>query len=145
LSPSNPVVAGSYPLPTRQGLGGTVVQVKVGAATQTCIMYFTSATQVSGIVPSATPVATGTLTISYHGSSVAAPIQAAVHTEQRGHRSGPRSPILSMLPINGHGAQGVAGVGFQIAGVVDNRFTATGLDAGLFTVFTSTGPGVKVQ
>jgi hypothetical protein len=77
-------------------------------------MYYTSATQVSGIVPSATPVRTG-------------------------------SPILSTLPINGHGAQGVAGVGFQIAGVVDNRFTATGLDGGLFTVFTSTGPVVKVQ
>jgi uncharacterized protein (TIGR03437 family) len=75
LGPSTLVVAGSYPLPTTQGLGGTNVQVKVGAVTQTCIIYYTSATQVSGIIPSATPVGTGTLTISYQGSSVSAPIQ----------------------------------------------------------------------
>ena len=75
LGPAALVVAGSYPLPTTQGLGGTSVQVKVGTVTQTCIMYYTSATQVSGIVPSATPVGTGTLTISYQGSSVSASIQ----------------------------------------------------------------------
>jgi hypothetical protein len=33
LGPSTLVVAGSYPLPTTQGQGGTTVQVKVGAAT----------------------------------------------------------------------------------------------------------------
>lgn len=55
------------------------------------------------------------------------------------------SAIMSMLPVNGYGAQGVAGVGFQIAGVADNRFSAPGLDAGVFTVFTSTGPVLKVQ
>jgi hypothetical protein len=37
----------------------------------------------------------------------------------------------------------VTGVGFQIAGVVDNRFAAAGLDAGLFTVFTSTGACIE--
>jgi hypothetical protein len=55
------------------------------------------------------------------------------------------SSILSMLPTNGYGALAVPGAGFQIAGVVDNRFTATGIDAGQFSVFTSTGPVVKVQ
>jgi uncharacterized protein (TIGR03437 family) len=75
LGPSTLLVAPSYPLPTTQGLGGTVVQVKVGAVTQTCIMYYTSATQVSGIVPSATPVGSGTLTISYQGGSASATIQ----------------------------------------------------------------------
>jgi uncharacterized protein (TIGR03437 family) len=56
--------------------------------------------------------------------------------------------ILGLMPANGFGAFGVPGVAMQIAGVVDNRFTvsgAPGLDAGVFTVFTSTGAVVKVQ
>jgi uncharacterized protein (TIGR03437 family) len=53
--------------------------------------------------------------------------------------------IVSLIPTNGYGAFGVPGVGMQIAGVVDNRFTVTGLDAGVFTTFTSTGAVVKVQ
>jgi len=43
LGPAALVVAPSYPLPTTAGLGGTVVQVKVGSVTSTCIMYYTSA------------------------------------------------------------------------------------------------------
>jgi hypothetical protein len=53
--------------------------------------------------------------------------------------------ILGLLPPNGFGDVGVAGVGLQIAGVVDNRFTATGLDAGVLTLFTSYGVVAKVQ
>lgn len=56
--------------------------------------------------------------------------------------------ILSLIPANGFGSFGVAGVAMQIAGIVDNRFTVTGspgLDAGVFTTFTSTGAVVKVQ
>ena len=56
--------------------------------------------------------------------------------------------ILSLIPANGFGAFGVSGVAMQIAGVVANRFTVTGspgLDAGVFTAFTSTGAVVKVQ
>jgi uncharacterized protein (TIGR03437 family) len=75
LGPSTLVVAASYPLPTTQGLGGTTVQVKVGTVTQTCIMYYTSSTQVSAIVPSATPIGTGTLTVSYQGALASATIQ----------------------------------------------------------------------
>jgi hypothetical protein len=58
------------------------------------------------------------------------------------------SAILSLLPTNGFGDVGVVGVGLQIAGVVDNRFTVAGnpgLDAGVFTVFTSNGVVAKVQ
>jgi hypothetical protein len=58
------------------------------------------------------------------------------------------SAILSLLPTNGYGDVGVQGVGLQIAGVVDNRFTVTGspgLDAGVLTVFTSNGLVAKVQ
>jgi uncharacterized protein (TIGR03437 family) len=75
LGPTNLIVAPSYPLPTTQGLGGTTVQVTVGAVTQTCILYYSSATQVSAIVPSATPVGNGTLTVSYQGASASVAIQ----------------------------------------------------------------------
>lgn len=56
--------------------------------------------------------------------------------------------ILSLLPTNGFGATGVSGVGLQIAGVVDERFTVAGspgLDAGVLTLFTSNGVVAKVQ
>jgi hypothetical protein len=56
--------------------------------------------------------------------------------------------ILSLLPTNGYGVTGDLGVGLEIAGIVDNRFTVAGtpgLDAGLFTVFSSFGLVAKVQ
>ena len=65
----------SYPLPTTQGLGGTSIQVTVGGVTENCIMIYTVATQVAAILPSATPVGTGTLTLSYQGAKNAIAIQ----------------------------------------------------------------------
>jgi uncharacterized protein (TIGR03437 family) len=65
----------SYPLPTSQGLAGTTMQVKVGTVTQNCIMVYTVASQVAGILPSATPVGSGTLTVSYQGASASIAIQ----------------------------------------------------------------------
>lgn len=69
----------TYPLPTTQGLDGTTVQVTVGAVAVTCIMIYTVSTQVAAILPSATPVGTGTLTLSYQGgkSSIAIQVLAA--------------------------------------------------------------------
>jgi uncharacterized protein (TIGR03437 family) len=61
--------AQSYPLPTTQGLAGTVIKVTVNGTTETCIMVYTSATQAAAILPSATPVGTGTLTLAYQGGS----------------------------------------------------------------------------
>lgn len=52
--------------------------------------------------------------------------------------------IMSLLPSNGFGDIGVTGAGLQIAGVVDNRFTLPGLDAGVLTLFTSYGVVAKV-
>jgi uncharacterized protein (TIGR03437 family) len=62
-----------YPLPTT--LGGTTVQVKVGAATENCIMVYTLSTQVAALLPSATPVGSGTLTVSYEGATASVAIQ----------------------------------------------------------------------
>ena len=65
----------SYPLPTTQGLGGTTVKVTVGSGTQACIMVYTSDGQVAAILPSATPVGNGTLSVSYQGATATIAIQ----------------------------------------------------------------------
>jgi uncharacterized protein (TIGR03437 family) len=79
LGPSTLQQVQSYPLPTTAGLAGTTIQVKVGSVTETCIMVYTFATQVAAILPSATPVGSGTLTLSYQGgtSSFAITVLAA--------------------------------------------------------------------
>ena len=75
LGPATLQQAESYPLPTTQGLGGTSMQVTVAGVTKTCIMIYTSATQVAAILPSATPIGTGTLTLFYQGGSGSTTIQ----------------------------------------------------------------------
>jgi len=65
----------SYPLPTTQGLGGTSIQATVGSVTVNCPMIYTVASQVAAILPSATPVGTGTLTLSYQGAKGSIAIQ----------------------------------------------------------------------
>jgi uncharacterized protein (TIGR03437 family) len=73
LGPASVVIATSFPLQTT--LGGTSVSVTVGGQTVKCIMYYTLATQVAAILPSATPVGTGTITVTYNGTaSATAPI-----------------------------------------------------------------------
>jgi uncharacterized protein (TIGR03437 family) len=68
MGPGTLVQVTSYHLPTSQGLAGTTVQVTVGGVTNYCIMVYTFATQVAAILPSSTPVGTGTLTLSYQGA-----------------------------------------------------------------------------
>jgi uncharacterized protein (TIGR03437 family) len=75
LGPSTLLKAPLFPLPTTQGLGGTTVTVTVGSVNVTCIMIYTFATQVAGVLPSATPVGTGTLTVHYQGASASIAIQ----------------------------------------------------------------------
>ncbi|MGP0071421.1 MAG: hypothetical protein ACLPWF_05755 [Bryobacteraceae bacterium] len=75
LGPSTLQQVESYPLPTTQGLGGTSIQVTVGSATETCPMIYTSAGQVAAILPSATPVGTGTLALTFQGVTSSTSIQ----------------------------------------------------------------------
>lgn len=75
LGPATLQQAQSYPLPTTQGLAGTTIQVTVAGVTETCIMVYTVASQVAAILPSATPVGTGTLTLSYQGATGSIAIQ----------------------------------------------------------------------
>ena len=73
MGPASIVVASTFPLKT--DMAGTSIKVTVGATTVSAIMYYTLATQVAAILPSSTPVGTGTLTVTYNGqTSAPAPI-----------------------------------------------------------------------
>ena len=76
LGPANVVVASAFPLPL--SIGGTSIQVTVGGTTVAAIMYYSLAGQVAAILPSRTPVGTGTLIVTYNGlASVMAQIVVA--------------------------------------------------------------------
>jgi len=64
LGPANAVVATVFPLTT--SIGGTSVQVTVGGTTLDAIMYYSLAGQIAAILPSRTPVGTGTLIVTYN-------------------------------------------------------------------------------
>jgi len=56
------------------------------------------------------------------------------------------SAILNLLPTNGYGSEGVPGVNIQIAGVPLVTFSGTsGIDAGLFSAFITSGAVVGIQ
>ncbi len=75
------VQVSSFPLPTTQGLAGTSVQVSVNGTSLPAIMLYTLATQVAAVLPSDTPVGTGTLTVTYNGqTSAPAPITVVKST-----------------------------------------------------------------
>jgi uncharacterized protein (TIGR03437 family) len=72
---STPVLQSSVPgLP--QTLNQTSVAVTVNGVTTTPALYYTSATAVAAVLPSATPLGNGTVTVTYNGqTSAPAPIQ----------------------------------------------------------------------
>jgi uncharacterized protein (TIGR03437 family) len=60
---------------TSTTLAGTSVSVTVKGATVAALMYYSSAGQIAGLLPSSTPVGTGTVTVTYNGAtSAAAPV-----------------------------------------------------------------------
>ena len=60
---------------TSTRLLGTSVNITVKGTTVGMLMYYTSATQVAGLLPSNTPLGPGTVTVTYNGAtSAAAPI-----------------------------------------------------------------------
>ncbi|MCC6587490.1 MAG: hypothetical protein IT168_12410 [Bryobacterales bacterium] len=54
-----------------KNLGGVSIKVTVAATTTEAIPYYVSATQIAAILPSATPVGNGTLTVTYNGQTSA--------------------------------------------------------------------------
>ncbi|HKE22138.1 MAG TPA: hypothetical protein VKB88_07085 [Bryobacteraceae bacterium] len=70
LGPANISVASSPFQSTT--LSGTSVSVTVGGTTVNALMYYTSATQVAGLLPSNTPTGSGTWTVTYNSQASAA-------------------------------------------------------------------------
>ena len=59
----------SYPVPKQ--LAGTSVKVTIGGTATDALMVYTSAGQVAAILPSSTPVGTGTVTVTYNSQTSA--------------------------------------------------------------------------
>jgi uncharacterized protein (TIGR03437 family) len=73
MGPSTIAYATSLPLPMT--LSGTSISVSVNGTTEQCYMFYTLAGQLAAILPSTTPAGTGTITVTYNGStSPTAPI-----------------------------------------------------------------------
>ena len=71
---SDPLQQATFPLPTTAGLNGVTVQASVGGATVDCIMVYVSSTEVGAILPSATPLGSGTVTLNNNGVTASGPI-----------------------------------------------------------------------
>lgn len=67
LGPAGLLQAPSIPLTTE--LGGTSITVTVGGASVSPFLLFTSSGQLAAILPSDTPVGTGTLTVTFNGQT----------------------------------------------------------------------------
>ena len=73
-------LAGVSGFPLSPTLAGTSISATVGGTTVACIMLYTSATQAAALLPSNTPVGTGTMVASYNGvKSAALNITVAAH------------------------------------------------------------------
>jgi len=67
---------GLQSVPLRATLEGVSAAVTVGGVTRAVILYYVTPTQVAGILPSTTPVGTGTITVTNNGrTSATAPIR----------------------------------------------------------------------
>jgi uncharacterized protein (TIGR03437 family) len=74
--PGDPVLQSSAAPGLSTTLNGASITVVVGGVTTHPALYYTSPTQLAAVLPAATPVGTGTLTVNYRGTnSTPAPIQ----------------------------------------------------------------------
>lgn len=73
IGPTNLTQAPGFPLPTQ--LAGTSVQVTVAGTTTDALLFFVAPNQLVGLLPSRTPVGTGTVAVTVNGNrSPAVPI-----------------------------------------------------------------------
>src|SRR5438105_15012762 len=72
----------SFPLPTvLPASTGTSIDVTVNGTTVHALMIYTSPTQIAAVLPSNTPVGTGTITVNYNGqASASAPITVVANS-----------------------------------------------------------------
>jgi uncharacterized protein (TIGR03437 family) len=106
---SQPVLQSSAApgLPTT--LNQTSLSVTVNGVTTTPALYYASSTAVAAVLPSTTPVGTGTVTVSYNGQSSQAPIQVV-----------PSAVGLDTLYGTGAGTGVVTDVKFNVLGLTSS-------------------------
>src|ERR1700726_908766 len=63
----DPLQQASFPLPTTDGLAGVTVQANIGGTALDCILVYVSNAEVGAILPSSTPLGTGTVTLNNNG------------------------------------------------------------------------------
>ena len=73
LGPASLVTAPALPLTNT--LSGTSIKVTVAGTTVDCPMLYTLRSQVAAVLPSTTPLGSGTLTVTYNGASGSTPIK----------------------------------------------------------------------
>jgi uncharacterized protein (TIGR03437 family) len=79
-APGSPAVLQNPANPLPQTLNGSTVSVTVNGTTVQPAFYYALPTQLGLVLPSSTPVGTGTITVSYGGQiSAAAPIKVVAH------------------------------------------------------------------
>jgi uncharacterized protein (TIGR03437 family) len=106
---SQPVLQSSAApgLPTT--LNQTSLSVTVNGVTTTPALYYASATALAAVLPSTTPVGTGTVTVSYNGQNSQAPIQVV-----------PSAVGLDTLYGTGAGTGVVTDVKFNVLGLTNS-------------------------
>jgi uncharacterized protein (TIGR03437 family) len=76
LGPAALSVAVSQDIFQKISLSGTSASITVNGTTVAALMYYTSGSQISGLLPSNTPTGIGTMTVTYNGTvGLAAPIE----------------------------------------------------------------------
>jgi uncharacterized protein (TIGR03437 family) len=74
VGPDTAQQAGGFPLPAADGLAGVSVKVTVGDTSVDAIMVYVSTGEVIAILPSGTPLGSGTVTVNNNGDTASAPI-----------------------------------------------------------------------
>lgn len=127
IGPATLTQAQGFPLPS--ALASTSVQVTVSGTTTNVLLFFVASGQIAGLLPSRTPVGTGTLTVTLSGQrSAPSPITVVA-----------RSVGILSLAQNGQGAA-VMQVGSGSGEVVYNSVTRSA-QSGQVGVFYGTGLG----
>lgn len=93
LADAGLATATSFPLQTT--MGGASIQVTVGGTTVDCLMIYTTPGQVAALLPSNTPVGSGTLTLRHGSQTFTEPVNVVAHFpgvfSQNSQGSGPAS------------------------------------------------------
>jgi uncharacterized protein (TIGR03437 family) len=98
----------TFPLPTTAGLAGVTIQVSVGGAIVDGIMVYVAPNEVAAILPSSTPIGTGTVTVNNNGATATAPITVVasafgIFTRNYGFGAGP-AVAFNVSPDDGSAA-----------------------------------------